>query len=228
MNTTEEQKREFEEMFKPEELHPELALHLVKCGRFPALRHPLVYDVPYFSALNARHNKMLACKKKELEKAQQAGDLSSYVWLHERPYRLQAFTDFQGEITDKDYWETLGSIWIDSENIWQNLKGWKALLSSSHPEREFFMDDGDRAALAKLRAEKETVTVYRGHQGLNRNGLSWTLDRDKARWFSRRLLSGKKKGEVAERTVNLSDVFAYLGGRGEQEIILLKKGNGRT
>ena len=143
--------------------------------------------------------------------------------MHERPHRLDAFGELIATrvVKDIDYWELLGSIWIDSENIWQNFPNWKRLLRSKRPHKHAFMDADDKK---EFKALPNRLTVYRGCVcGQNETGMSWTLDKAKATWFSSRFLR-RDKGEkpcVLEKTINKSKAFAYLTGRGESEVIIL-------
>jgi hypothetical protein len=157
-------------------------------------------------------------QKKELEsKYLKTKNYSSYVWLHERPYRIQAFLNVREKLKDKDYWETLGDIWRDSENIWQNKMLWLALLSADRKQKEYFMNDEDRRFLKLLPKE---ITIYRGYiKNKNKSGYSYTLNKEKAKWFANRF---GKNGLIETRTINKSDVFAYTNQRGENEIIILK------
>jgi hypothetical protein len=61
--------------------------------------------------------------------------------------------------------------------------------------------------------------VYRGYQGDNRDGVSWTLSREAAEMFSR--LRELPEGQIIERWVKKSEVFACLD-TDEQEVIILK------
>lgn len=202
--------------FTPEELSPELRRYLTPAGEipFPTLRHPLVFSVPYYEPLNKHLNLQLKSKQEALETAKP----HKYVFLHERPYRVDAFEDIEDSLSNKEYWELLGSIWTDSENIWQNQERWVELLASRRKNQRYFMDADERKALKAL---PDLLTVYRGAaKGVNEDGLSWTLDEAKAKWFSGRL---RRKGEVPKvlkRTIHKSEVFAYLLGRDESEIIL--------
>lgn len=207
---------------KKEPLHKELRPYVSKhptLGKI--LRHPLVFHVPFVPAMNALANANLQHKKEYREKCRQEKNWSSYVFIHERPYRLQAFCEIMSDLTDREYWELLGSIWSDSENIWQYKDMWDLLLKSTRPEREYFMDEDERKFFSEL---PEEITVYRGCQvGRNEKGLSWTLDEKRAKWFSTRLLHKDEKdtAKVVKKTVKKADVFAYLSGRKEEEIILL-------
>jgi hypothetical protein len=171
--------------------------------------------------MNNHHNKRYEMLKADLEKSLQEEKPFRYVFQHERPYRLNALCDYIEKKTIKggDYWELLGAVWTDSENIWQNLPIWKRLLRSERPHKFRFMDEDERKALKELPSQ---LTVYRGcTAGLNENGLSWTLDKDKAAWFASRFLTKSQKPCVHTKTISRKKVFAYLTGRNESEVIIL-------
>lgn len=217
----EELKQEFESMFIPAELHPDLAAYLNEEDTFSKLQHPLVYGIPYHPQTNNFYNKRYAYAKRQAEEAMTKGNLALYVFTHERPYRLNAFVEYfnKKRIKPEDYWALLGDIWQDSENIWQNIDTWRLLLRSKKPKRHLFMGEDDQAAFDKL---PKQLTVYRGcRRGLNENGMSWTIDRDRAVWFSKRLTKEGDNPCVLEKTVSKKNVFAYLGGRSESEVIVL-------
>ena len=151
------------------------------------------------------------------------GNYLQYVFLYERPYRLEAFKAIvTGKAINKTdpatYWKLLGRIWVDSENIWQNFIQWKQLWSDPSAHRRIVMDEDELAALDDL---PETVSIYRGAAFRStRWGLSWTTNYDKAVWFGKRgardakvfVLSGKVKKE---------NVLAHFLGRSEDEIVAL-------
>lgn len=69
--------------------------------------------------------------------------------------------------------------------------------------------------------------LYRGVSGIGAKrrtrGLSWTLDLDKAKWFSTRLKL--EKPMVYEAVISIDQVYAYDNGREEQEFICLINGD---
>jgi hypothetical protein len=199
-------------------LHPELVAHL-ESGGVPMIRHPLIYSIFHSDFQNAQVNTHFEWKKKEVAKARREKNWNNYIFLHERPYRLNAFLDIEKKLTGNEYWKMLGEIWTDSENIYQNLFLWKKLLGANRKGRCYFMDEDDRE---KFRALPNEIVVYRGCEPRNRDGLSYTTDRAKAEWFSRRL---NKRGDdiVIEKLIKKADAFAFLGGRGENEIVLKPK-----
>ncbi len=213
--------RDFESMFTPAELHPDLAAYLVKGPPFDMLQHPLVYSVPYHEVMNNHHNQRYEMLKADVAQALKTKNAFRYIFQHERPYRLNALCDYldRQSIRPGYYWEALGAVWADSENIWQNLEIWKRLLRSKRSQKFRFMDETERKALKELPDE---LTVYRGCvRGLNEECLSWTLDKDKAARFSKRWRRNSETPIVLTKTVSRKQVFAYLLGRGENEVILL-------
>ena len=195
-----------------EPLHSDLLPYLEEGVLGKQLRHPLVYQVPLWA--NGHANAYYLQKQEAVKKALAEKNYNSYVYLHERPYRLEAFVKIANKLTDTKYWTLLGSIWTDTENQWQNHEVWKTLLSSERSNRQYLSGEaGDNL----LRSLPEEVTIYRGCQpGLNENGLSWTLDKSKAEFFANRF---GKKGIILERKIPKSEIVALLTVRGETEVI---------
>ena len=185
----------------------------------PCLKHPLVFDIPFFPQMAWRCNDQYQQKRELLAKAVTERDWYTAIWLHERPFRAHAFAGLQSKMHHAEYWELLGLVWCDSENIWQWGYLAAELLGSRRPARRFMMDPEEREALAAL---PDTFTVYRGltvPQGV-KQGWSWTLDKDKAEWFSIRLIRKGNKPLVLTGEVRRSSVIAHLTRRGEAEIVV--------
>jgi hypothetical protein len=143
------------------------------------------------------------------------------VGLHEKPYRLGAFLSICDRLSDREYWEALGSIWIETENLHEDQAQWLGALTAHRPGRaRWLMDDADRATLAEL---GEEVTIYRGFaRPGDYHAPSWSLSRSRAEWFADRaaLTSPDRRGYIAITRLLKSQVLAYTNGRGEREIIL--------
>jgi hypothetical protein len=159
-------------------------------------------------------NKMYESKVVRMERAIEDSDWDTYVKLHERPYRIDAFLEIKEELGDHPYWVMLADVWMDTECPGQNHSDWKALWGSDRPEKQRAMSREDREALALL---PDQLTIYRGvAKGNNVSGLSWTLSRETAIWFVRRF-----RGDVLiTATAKRQDVHAFLNGRKEQEIVV--------
>jgi hypothetical protein len=182
------------------------------------LKHPLVFAVPYIPRLNAFYNKQYSFKLEAVYKAISEKNWSRFLYLHERPYRIHKFAEVHEQLSGKDYWESLGSIWVDSENIFQNLPLWRVVLNSNRPQKHMLMDEDEREFLANLPDE---FLVYRGYlPRKNKNGYSWTLSHFKANWFAKRF---DQLGQVASQICKKEDVIACFLGRSEYEIVTAPK-----
>lgn len=178
------------------------------------LRHPLIVSI-YSEAQNALFNRQYEVRSRALLEAEHDGAWERGVLLHERPYRLRAFLGYSSRMTDADYWRLLSWVWTDSENIWQGFDAWMVLWASSRPGRARVMDDVELDALLAL---PPTITIYRGTQRGRRLGLSWTLDRERARWFARRYSPARPL--VVTGVASARSVWAHFKGRGEEEIVI--------
>jgi 3-methyladenine DNA glycosylase Tag len=80
------------------------------------------------------------------------------------------------------------------------------------------MDANDRKAFKRLPDE---ITIYRGIlEGHTVNGLSWSLDRDKASWFAKRFTHYNLPHVLLTARAKKSDAHALLLGRKEDEIVI--------
>jgi hypothetical protein len=203
-----------------EDLHEDLQPHLIETeGLGWMIHHPLVVQPLHHPRMNGLANRALAYKKQALIEAFAEKRWETIMWLHERPYRFEAFQQVELLIEDDcRWWALLGTVWVDSENIWQHRDDWQEYLSQPRPHRHCFMDEEDREEHEKL---PDSIRVYRGSTpGVNDDGLSWTTDREKAEWFAKRL---RRKGEeraVLAGWVEKVDVVAFVAGRGEAEIVV--------
>lgn len=200
-------------------LNPDLAKHIVQGPMGNMLHHPLVISVMYSPIENARLNMYYEQKRATIEEAIQQKNWPTFVFAHERPYRIDAINQALclGLADDSvTYWQLVGIAWTDSENIHQNIDDWIDLLLADVPNREEIMDDEEHIALSAL---PETITVYRGvHCMEAAYGLSWTTDLAKAEWFAKRYKN--KIPMVFSGNVCKSNVIAHFLGRNEKEIVV--------
>ena len=205
-------------MNKVEDLDPELEAYLFREASIGSvIKHPLVYELLYDKQSNARLNYALKLKKEYLAKAQKKKNFSSYIMLHEKPWRFEALKSIIEDVKDREKAaELIHSVWIGSENIWQHLAEWKVMLKEYREELRSTMDEEDTLVFNSL---PETITVYRGYQkGKNKSGISWTLDKEKAEWFGGRF---SKEKLFATKTIKKDKVLFYSNQRGEQEIVIV-------
>lgn len=181
------------------------------------LQHPLCYAVPYFGSdnENARINDTYAAKVDMLEKAINERDVVRVCLLYERPWRMTGLMRSWSILQDHEkrkFWEAAKFVWIDSENIWQNIDQWQEVFKMNGSRR--FMHKEEELKLETLFRINKEITIWRGGAY---DGLSYTLSEEKAHWFSQRFNGG---GKIYEKTVCREQVFAYTNDRNEQEIIL--------
>lgn len=205
---------------EPDPLHEELQRYLFAHERLGhVLQHPLVYSVPHAPAFNRLVNKQFEEKKKTVDALRAAANWNGYIYMHERPYRLDAFEQVSGELDDSTYWRLLGSLWTGCENVHQCLQRWRDLWLDHRPKRILSMDFAERKELAKLPA---ILTVYRGFSAYSgEEGMSWTLSRDTAVWFANRYKDENDPAQIASGTVRKDNVLAHFIGRNEREIVVL-------
>lgn len=206
-------------------LHSALIPYITDSNIGKLLRHPLVYQVPFYEIdmIIEQTNFMFIYKKRKLKEALKNKNFSSYIFIHERPYRLNAFSKIEAELIDRTFWELFLDVWTDSENIFQMKAEWLELISSRIKPSKRIMKAIMKDDIKAFNELPSTFKIYRGTSPLEKSsepGLSWTLDFDKAKWFAKRF---HKDGVVIHKTITKEEVLFYYNGRSEQEIILTPK-----
>jgi hypothetical protein len=110
----------------------------------------------------------------------------------------------------------VADLWIDSENIFQNIDTWESLLFDSRDLhlRPLLMSRQDRHFLSDL---PDKVTIFRGCHECNAEGFSWTIDRDIAVKLGKRFRS---ECTVLKGICDKDHIVAYFSSRGESEIVI--------
>jgi hypothetical protein len=205
-------------------LYPELDACRFDYGAIQLIRHWLVDAVWTGPHDNPRLNESLDKAKAELDQVLADCDWTGAMLRYQRGWRLDQFeslatTSVHAErITDRQYWETLGLLLIDQEDCYRQRDAYRRLLlktKRSSKLREFLMESREREAFAAL---PDRLLVYRGCQRFNRKGWHWTLDIDKAKWFSKRCPGERPiilEGQVAKK-----HVLAYFTRRKERDILI--------
>lgn len=153
---------------------------------------------------------------KEVDKQIDASRSVFSVFFNMRqPYQLQFLDLAKRYLSKKDFSEQLKSIWMMTEFPHQYPNTQLVNLFKISDKKSLMQSD----ELKKFKALQDNITVYRGVWGTKYSvkGLSWTLDKDKARWFSKRF---KPHGKVIEAEISKRDVFAYFTGRSEEEVVV--------
>lgn len=194
------------EMMMNEPLCQELAACLVHDGPLgPFVKHPLVFGS---AAVPGHLNRQLEHKKQALITALAKSDWHSYIWLHERPYRLPTLWELcQKRVTMKSFHELLIDVWQDTEMPHQfgNLPCKLFKLAT-----QCITDDKPA-----WNALPDILTIYRGGYA---HGISWTTSKKTADWFARRFYNPEHFLWTAR--IAKHRCFAYITSRGEAEVVV--------
>jgi hypothetical protein len=127
-----------------------LLLELQPFAQEKLLRHPLIttdFDPDHAAPVNDSYRD----RKSKATEAFEKRNWSTYIFLHEKPHRLHALTHcIRFGLSGPDYWSCVGKVWVDSENIHQNLREWRSVWRSQKPGLEECINDDERAVLAGL------------------------------------------------------------------------------
>lgn len=205
-------------------LRPELASYLIHDGPTAHLKHPIVQCDWYHPEHNERLNRWFESSSILLADAIAAKDWHTAIFLYQRGWRLDRFehlataSEHAAQMSDEDYWESLGFVIVDQEDCYRQRAYFSRLLvktKRSKALRHLLMTPEEKESLAAM---PPLLPVYRGCQAFNKKGWSWTLAKDKAIWFSKRCYRGTPL--VLSGEVRKDDVLAYFTGRGESEILI--------
>lgn len=221
-------------------LHPALRKHVKEDPRFgPILHSPFCIELFLNKFTADMCNEIYLNKRKAIASAINNShlgipeDLTRFIWLHERPYRVDAFIKgigishrsqnwlkFKQPIRlNRSRWRILRDVWVDQENIFENYSKWKQLLKLPRDYSGMNNDFMTPEESSYIQFLARQHVVYRGSkQKETLSGLSWTLSHDTAKFFADRF---GQKGIIKQKTISSQDIYAYISSRGEEEIILL-------
>lgn len=182
---------------------------------FDMIKHPLVFSIMHVPQLNHRMNEQLKAKKKRCDEALENGECEVYIWMHERPFRLEAFQEIADKLSDYEYWRMFRMVWMDSENISENHSTWMELIFESDKSYEA-MQLMLSEELRLLNNMAHPVRIFRGG---HLPGLSWTLDREKALWFAGRFTPQGER-QLHEGWTDRNSIVALFLDRGEKEVLV--------
>jgi len=89
------------------QLHHELRYYVDSTGFGPFVRHPILYH-PLIDSVIPLINQLFEQKQAQVETALGNDEWETFIWLHERPHRLDAFERVMEHLDDDDYWRLLG------------------------------------------------------------------------------------------------------------------------
>lgn len=197
----------------------------------PVTQIPVLVDHPIFSSrfMLGKDDKVIDMledtkARKQLLKDYGEGietaSLPELFMLIRTRYHLTFFSHICDWMSPKDYGEYLAYVWQGSENPNQdaNVSIDDAIKLFRKADRRYLMTDEEAAYLASL---PDRIKVYRGVSvgRADKEGLSWTTNKEKALWFAHRFDRGGKVGKLLEGEVEKRYVLAYFNGRGEDELV---------
>ena len=139
--------------------------------------------------------------------------------LIRNPYRLTFLKHCEHYLSLKDLSELLANAWVSTENPNQDANCSISYLTKLFKKcnKEFLMTEEDYEVYKSLPDE---FIIYRGVAvKRNPNGLSWTKDLEKAKWFASRFDTSDKKGYIQSTIAKKENVLAYFNTRNEKEIV---------
>jgi hypothetical protein len=204
-----------------ENLHPALRPYAMEHERLGwSLRHPLVYMV--MGVMCGQANAMYDFKVKELKEAQAEKNFRRYIWLHERPYRIDRLIDLwnDGEISQPQLRELLTDVWTDSENPMSNNDPQNLLdlfHDACYPGGTLY-DHVVGGAWFNPWAQPVWRGTSREEAESGQFGMSWTCKRERAEWFARRWNDEPVvlEGYMPDR----KRILGFFAGRDEDEIVV--------
>lgn len=185
----------------------------------PILELPIFLTHPYFESRATvlpssnkfvdiiEDSEALQIARDDLQAKINSVDSAERVFMFLRPqYRLTLFKYTNQYMSSKDFEEVLLFSWIMVEHPLKDINVTKSEML------KWFSKLGYVSDLSGV------VTIYRGVGSEKyRDGISWTLDREKAEWFATRFTDN---GIVYSAKVKSKDILYYISERGEEEIIV--------
>jgi len=157
--------------------------------------------------------------KKQFEKEiRNKNTVTSILFFITTPYKLTFFKYIKDYLSEKDFAETLMSCYIEMEIIADetNVKKSELINWFEMANKKYLMTKKELNYLNDL---PDTITIYRGIRDMQyKYELSWTLDKNKARWFATRFDSDNSI--LLEVEINKNDILCYTEQRDESEIVI--------
>lgn len=156
------------------------------------------------------------CLRNTIDKLE---DYISLLVMVSPPYLPLFYKLTNNYLSAKDYAESLKFTWTEVEfpNKDPNVNQREWINYFKRADKNLLMSQEELEVYNNLPNE---VEIYRGiNSHGDYKGLSWTLDYEKAKWFSTRYDKGKT-GKVYKGTIDKKYIFAYFDERNEFEVVV--------
>jgi hypothetical protein len=219
----EESEQMLREMFSPMNLPRDLR-GCVRSQPFGGsmFRHRFYVQVMYNKSFNRQIVKCIRYKEGLAKEYLLQKKFDEYVFLHERPYRLHALLEVFDKLKPATASCLVRSVWVDSEFPSVNIEIWNTLFRKIDVTKAM-----SRPEKTLVRNLSDNVSVFRGVSSKTKRfvperavGLSWTLDKEKAKWFACRFGGDP---HLLSATIPKESVRMVILSRGESEVIVTDK-----
>ena len=142
--------------------------------------------------------------------------------VNEREYRFLFIEKVLPYLSKEEISETISYVYIDAEHpeSYYEMNREKLIELFKLVDKNLVMNEKERAVYDSLDDE---VVVYRGVPGNKEErvkALSWTINKEKARWFASRPTRSETPSALYRAKINKKDIFLFTERRHESEIIL--------
>lgn len=147
-------------------------------------------------------------------------EYTGFIWLINNKQQLPFFfKETKQYVNKKDFSKFLGEMWtlIESPSHAPNVTNKQLVNYFKQADKEYVMNQEELNLYNSLPDE---ITIYRGVEKNKKNSakaLSWTLNKDKAKWFATRY---EDKGTMFTAKIKKEDVLAYFNSRKEEEVVI--------
>lgn len=209
------------EIDKTAEFYPMFIQHPIFESAFQSVKIDGKCDI--INITESEENLQMA--NKFFEKRINESDLLGVYMIIRKSYRLTFLKYIKSYLSMQDFCTLFADAWVMSENPNGDVNVPLSLAVKwfKQADKTMLMDAEEYKVYSEL---PDTLTVYRGVAvGRNPQGLSWTMDRDKAEWFAHRFDRNGTTGYLQSATIKKEDVLAYFNSRNEEEIVVSVKEN---
>ncbi len=153
----------------------------------------------------------------------EAENLTDILMLLNKPWYMTFIKYTEAYMSDEDLGDILGDCWVEQEypSRDNNVSLKEIIAWFRRSTKKKLMDDTELESYLSLILEDNlSLTVYRGVSFDGKpEGLSWTTDLEKARWFSTRF--GSENSRIYKMTItDPSSILAVFTGRKESELVI--------
>ena len=153
-------------------------------------------------------NKMIAERKKYIERMFKERNFGGILAMIPKPYRMDYYELLYKFMDNKERYELFIDVYSSMEYGFNQIdKDFLKEVLSLNPNKSYDFPN--------------EVTIYRGEGDKStpiEDAFSWTLSIDTAKWFAKRLGS---EGKLYKAKVKKENILCYIEDRGEHEVLAL-------